>query len=169
MNHAILILVGLFIATNIAVEAYNVKAVNPLTSPISSYLAGVPFAWVQDAGFGCMAVALLLLGITHLPLAGILFLIAAAALPVVVWTKYRVVGGQPVFERYHVIAAGIAYVAITAALLVTTYRIGGLAFGAALAVPCIAFLFMRFRPDLTALEEKFCTVALMVSLIAWLK
>jgi len=173
MHLIILTLVLFFIATNIITEFVNRKTLSPLTNPMSSYLAGVPLAWLQDLGFGALAVALLILPLifpfSMLEIAT--FYLSAVAIAGVVGTKWVIqesgnLAERALMERIHVICAGIAFAGTTLGLLLYTWPHDGLAFGAGVGAVISAALFARFAPKQTALEEKSYTALLMISLLA---
>lgn len=172
---AIFILSIIFIITNVFTEWKNRKNLPWQTNPLSSYLAGVPYAWVQDIGYFGMAVALLLFAwIAGFPW-GLSFLAAALALPVVVITKYMIDSPNVIsvkakqYQKWHDYSAGIAFLGMTVGMLRISYLIGmnSVAFVASLAAPAIALLFMRFWPKQTTYEEKAYTAALMVADLSW--
>lgn len=172
MTLILLILFSIFVAGNIATEWRNQKALPWASNPISAYLADVPWAIAQDAGFLALTIALFILS-APLTLAHIPFLIAACALPFVVLTKYYIAFAdtpatdKAIAERLHVILAGIAFTGTTVSLLLLTWHDVSLANGAAMAAVAVAFLFYRFAPSCTAVEEKAVTACIMVSLYAF--
>lgn len=172
MRILILILILFFITANVITEFVNRKALPPLSNPMSSYLAGVQLAWLQDAGFFALAAALpLVAGVFHDTVCSASLYVASFAILIVVATKWIIhesgsTAEQALMERIHVVAAGVAFAGTNLALLIYTWHSGGLAFGAALAAPISATLFARFKPGATAVEEKSYTALLMLSLIA---
>ncbi len=165
MTHIIIILIFGFVASNVIVEAYNIKGMSPLTNPMSAYLAGVPLFWLQDAGYVAMSFALILTGTLWPPLHWIAW-ICAFAIVMVVGTKLDA-NGHPEMERLHVICAGIAFVGLEALVLFHNWGHLGVALYAALAGPAVTFLLYRFAPQAqaSALEEKVLTIFLCGSLL----
>lgn len=162
-----------FILTNVFTEWMNRGTLSWRTKPLSAYLAGVPYAWVQDVGYFGMAIGFLLLAwITGFPW-GIAFLAATVTIPVVVITKYLIISQSAnptavdILNKAHDYSAGIAFLGATVGLWKITWAMGGIPFGAAAAAPAIALLFMRFEPEQTTYEEKSYTAALMVSILSW--
>ena len=175
-NALILFLLTAFVVSNIAVEWLNRRQLSWKTEPLSSYLADVPYAWIQDTGYFMLAAVFFILSFTSRNgSVWILFLGTGVAVILVVLTKYYVddpthsISARQDAQHVHVICAGIAYICMTLALLIETWPLGGIARDAALAAPATAFLFYRFAPSQTALEEKAVTACLMVSLYAWVQ
>lgn len=174
ISHLILAAIGLFAATNVVVEYRNRKTLPVLSNPMSSYLAGHPLTWLQDAGFLIFAIVLPVVAYGMHKMEATewvypILYISSLALIGVVATKLEIDDKprlQSMLEKYHVLCAGAAFTGTTLALLLATYHIGGIAFGAALAAPISALLFYRFAPGKTAIEEKVYTILLLVSLTA---
>lgn len=171
MRDILFILISIFVSGNILTEWRNRKTLPWQTTPLSGYLADVPWAIVQDIGFFALATALLIIGHTFTA-AGISFFVGGIALVMVVVTRYYIAfaGATPadnaIVERGHILSAGIAYTGAILGVLMTTWHTGGLANGAALAAVAVAFLVNRFVPGNTKLEEASVAGCLMVSLYA---
>lgn len=170
-----LILIGLFIAGNIAVSLRNRATLNPWKTVMSDYLAGHPWSDLQDTGFFSLALALPILSfVLH---AGVWVTaplwVAGVALVVVVVTKL-VIDASPTapdrdtLERLHVIAAGLAFSGVLAALLIYSYSANRVAFGLACLAPAVTFLCYRFasKDELDAFEEHAMTTFEIASMIA---
>lgn len=168
MRDILFILISLFVVGNILTEWRNRKTLPWMSNPMSSYIAYVPWAWMQDVGFLALIVALFLLSV-GLSLSQVPFFIGACALFLVVLTKYLQptdVKQQVLIQKIHILSAAVAFTAVTAGILWRTWHSGGLANGAALAAICVAFLFMRFDPKKTELEEKAVTACIIIALYA---
>ena len=168
MRIILYILLSIFVAGNVLTEWRNRKTLPWMTNPMSAYLAYVPWAWMQDLGFLALIIALFLLSV-GLSLSQIPFIIGACALFLVVLTKYLQptdAKQQALIRDVHDKSAAVAFTAVTAGILWRTWHTGGLANGAALAAIAVAFLFMRFAPKKTELEEKAVTVCIIIALYA---
>ena len=168
MRDILFTLLSIFVAGNVLTEWRNRKTLPWMSNPMSSSLAYVPWAWMQDLGFMALIIALLLLSV-GLSLSQIPFIIGACALFLVVLTKYLQptdAKQQALIQRVHVLSAGVAFTAVTAGIILRTLHTWGLAKGAALAAIAVAFLFMRFAPKKTELEEKAVTACIIVALYA---
>lgn len=170
-----LILVGLFIAGNLAVSVRNKATLNPWKTVMSDYLAGHPWSDLQDTGFFSLALALVLLSfVLHAGAwVSVPLWVAACALVVVIVTKL-VIDANPsapdrnTLERLHVIAAGLAFSGVLAALLIYGYSANRVAFGLACLAPAVTFLCYRFASadELDAFEEHAMTTFEIASMIA---
>ena len=168
MRIILYILLSIFVAGNVLTEWRTRKTLPWMNNPMSAYLAHVPWALAQDIGFLALVAALFLLAVGT-SLSQIPFVIGACALFLVVLTKY-IEPNNPTEQSYvqkaHVISAGIAFSSVIAGVLWRTWHIVGLANGAALAAICVAFLFLRFAPKRTELEEKAVAACIIVALYA---
>ena len=168
MRDVLFILISIFVSGNILTEWRNRKTLPWQSNPMSAYLAYVPWAWMQDVGFLALIVALFLLSV-GLSLSQVPFVIGACALFMVVLTKYLQptdVKQQALIKKIHVLSAAVAFTSVIGGILWRTWHSGGLANGAALAAICVAFLFMRFAPKKTELEEKAVTACIIIALYA---
>ena len=169
MRIILYILLSIFVAGNVLTEWRNRKTIPWMTNPMSAYLAYVPWAWMQDLGFLALIIALFLLSV-GLSLSQIPFIIGACALFLVVLTKYLQptdAKQQALIQWFHNKSAAVAFTAVIAGILWRTWHTGGLANGAALASICVAFLFLRFAPKRTELEEKAVAACIIVALYAF--
>lgn len=155
------ILLAIFVIGNVLTEWRNRQALPWWDNPISAYLAGVPWAWVQDVGFLALVAALGLLAAESSVPSRLLFSAGAAALLMVVLTKYILR-----LAKFHDASAAVAFTAVTAGILVRAWWTNEVAKWAGLAVISTAFLFMRFAPKKTSLEEKTVTGCILVALWA---
>src|SRR5574337_44090 len=162
MRDILFTLISMFVAGNVLTEWRNRKTLPWMSNPMSSYLAHVPWSWMQDVGFVALAAALALLS-RGSTLSGILFLLGTASLFMAVLNKYI-----STLSKFHKISAAVPYTSVNAALLVRAWNTGGVSKLFALAAIGVAFLFMRFAPSQTSLEEKAVTACLMVALYAWI-
>lgn len=169
MLTAVFVLVLAFCACNIVTEWLNRRTLSWKDRPISDYLADVPWAWVQDAGFAALAVALVLLSIAmpH-PWVKTWLLLAVVGIFLVVGTAYAMLdkSGKTLadIKLAHKFGAALAFGGTTVALLMHSWHTGGLVFGAALAAPASVTAFFLLAREQTALAEKAYTACLMVSL-----
>jgi len=171
------ILFSIFVLTNIITECWNIPAMNPLTQPMSAYLASMPsapvkLAWSQVLGFASMAVGLLFLG--HLWGGGYLMLLGvlgALGLIVVVATKLMISGhptdpANSTLESIHVKAAGVAFLSVAAMILAHTW--GHFVFASWLTVAAAAFdlLYLKFGSPkfMTAVQEKVTTACYLIAI-----
>ena len=160
MRDILFVLLSMFVAGNILTEWRNRKALPWMSNPMSAYLAGVPWAWVQDIGFVALAGALVLFSIGPL-IPQILFLLGAVSLLMVVLTKYIAS-----LSKFHKTSAALAFTSVIAGILVRTWHTGNIANSFAMASICVAFLFMRFAPKKTELEEKSVATCIVIALYA---
>ena len=162
-----------FVLTNVIVEWKNRALFSPFQDDLSEYLAGVRWYWLQDAGYIVLAFTLPAIGYA---LGGqwveILFAIAAVALVLVVATKLLIVYVAPSpqidhdLELVHLASAGLAFGALTVALIIHSWGQANITFAASFAAPLSAAAFNRFCPKRTALEEKAYTLFLLIAIFA---
>lgn len=173
MHTILYAVIGFFVAANVAVEYRNRRLFPPFRDDLSEYLADVPWFWLQDAGYFALAFALPAIGFT---LGGlwveILFSVACVALVFVVLTKLVIhYGGVGPFvagemETAHLVSAGVAFGAITVALLIHSWLRPNITFVASLLAPLSAAAFNRLAPQRTAIEEKTYTLCLLIAILA---
>ena len=155
------ILLAIFVIGNVLTEWRNRQALPWWDNPISAYLAGVPWAWVQDVGFLALVAALGLLAAESSVPSRLLFSAGSAALLMVVLTKYLLR-----LAKFHDASAAVAFTTVTFGILVRAWQTNEVAKWAGLAAGAVAFLFMRFAPKKTSLEEKTVTGCILVALWA---
>lgn len=155
------ILLSIFVLGNILTEWRNRKTLPWWDNPISAYLAGVPWAWVQDVGFLALVGSLGLFAAEFSAASRLLFLTGAVALLMVVLTKYVLK-----LAKFHDASAAVAFTTVTAGILVRAWHTNEIAKLAGCAAIATAFLFMRFAPKKTELEEKMVTGCILVALYA---
>lgn len=172
MRVTILVITGIFIAANVAVEWRNRKAMCWWQNPLSAYLAGVPGARAQSEAYLLFAVGMFLMAWTYGRVVPAILLIAAAvSLANVVYTKWEALR-KPIeraaIMKEHVLSAGISFITATLAILFLAWRTQWVAFALALAAPCSALLFWKFETSETALEEKSYLAFLLASFVVLL-
>ncbi len=176
MHILIITLLLLFCGLEIAVWLLNLPAMNPLTQPMSAYLApiGSPtprLTWFADAGFGCLALGCLLLahvwgGFWLYTLA----IAAATALTIVVATKLLLVKRSSAeLEKIHVRAAGVAF--LTVAAMIVVHAQGGWQFWvvAWAAAFDVAYKYLGSPKRVVAIEERVTTACYIIALLTLLK
>lgn len=169
MTLLILVLTGIFIAANVYAEWLNRKTMPWWTNPLSAYLAAVPGARVQSAGYIVFAANMVLIAVARGRVVPAILLIGGAiALLNVVWTKWEALrkpSEQAQIMREHVLSAAIAFGLTTVAILTLAWGAAWTAFVLALAAPVSAGLFWWFERADTTLEEKTYTALLLTSLV----
>lgn len=171
MKTLVLLLVLFFVAANVAVEYLRRKTDNPLQQPMSAYLTG-PYGVIQDYGFFALALAFVLLAAGALPVFSwsIPLILAAGAMVAVVETKRMQIGvddtRRSAIEKWHLAAAGIAFVGVTFAEFRASLGNETL-FLFPLAAVCAAALFTLFRRTETAVLEKLYTILLICWITIW--
>ncbi|MHB8406326.1 MAG: hypothetical protein ACYDCJ_12980 [Gammaproteobacteria bacterium] len=163
-----------FLLANAATEWLNRKTMNPLTQPMSAYLTNVPMARLQQLGFFGLAVAEVLLAFAFMPdiLASVGMLAAAGAVTAVVETKrlmdHAIGNHYTELEKWHVFAAGVAFVVTDVVLLRHFWMTQSIGWYAAVGAPIFSLMFYKLGPtkERGAVEEKVSTLLLMVSILA---
>lgn len=173
MNNFYIAVLAFFVLANVIVEYKNRKLFPPFRTDLSGYLAGVPWHWLQDAGYLILALALPAIGFY---LGGesveILMSLACVGLIAVVITKLVIYyGGLGPFinaslETVHIWAAGMTYGCLTASLLIHSWLEPNAVFVCALLAPLSAATFNRLAGGKTALEEKTYTLFLLIAIFA---
>lgn len=164
-----------FIVTNATVELLRRKTDNPWIQPISAYLTG-EYSEVQDAGFYGLAVGLVVLAVSDMPLFlwSIPLLVAAVALVLVVETKrlqvHAIVDSvrYQELERIHLACAGVAFVTVTLAEFYRSYMEQSQLIFFPLAAVALAALFSIFKLRNTTPLEKTYTGLILVWLLIWI-
>ena len=173
MHTIILILLLLFCGLELVVWLLNMPAMNPLTQPMSAYLAPIGSPTPQltlwaDLGFGCLALASLL--IAHAWGGGILLYVlaiaAAAALVIVVGTKLLLVKRSSAeLETIHVRAAGLAFLAVAAMIVLHAHDGWQFWLVVVAAAFDIAYKYFGSPKMLVAVEERVTTACYLVALL----
>jgi hypothetical protein len=173
MSNFYIAVLAFFVLANVIVEYKNRKLFPPFRTDLSGYLAGVPWHWLQDAGYLILALSLPAIGFYLGGLSvEILFSLACVGLVTVVVTKLVIqYAGLGAFansdlETAHVASAGVTYGCLTVALLIHSWLQPNATFICALLAPLSAAAFNRLASGKTALEEKIYTLFLLIAIFA---
>ncbi|TAN05566.1 MAG: hypothetical protein EPN36_05715 [Rhodanobacteraceae bacterium] len=166
MEYLIFALVVAFVAVNVFVEAVNQGSSKWWRDPLSHYLVGVRFAWLQRLAYlGMAAAECLLITRGYGALESIALAIAAFGLTGVVATKLRIVTGlgAGAARTAHLVASGLAFAAAVAFEFMVLLHTRSVWFpvGAVVATATIAI----DAPEQEAITEKTLTAFVLAGII----
>lgn len=154
MNILIPSLIGLFLASLIAVELLRKKTVDPLTSWISTYLTG-PYSFIEDAGFVALAVALFLYpssGTASIVL-GIGSICVFLSMASRRFLPYFI-SSVSLVTRIHVVVSGLAFLTTAAGLLLLrSLPVSGVLVGTVLVDLILLVLYSDDPPTQQIIEK----------------
>lgn len=166
MNILTFALLLFFVAANVFVEARN-PAMHWWDEPLSAYLHGVKFAWVQSLAYLGFALAMLLLGIARageVAPAISLYVAAAALVGVVATANLHGVWQSDWRRRLHVVCAGLAFGGALVAEAIFLWGTPDVWFPVGAAAVAVAFA--RWAPEQHSLEEKVFTAVLVAGFVS---
>lgn len=142
-------------------ELLRVK-LDAATEPVSTYLTG-PYHWIEDAGFGALAAAFVVLALTLDGVATVFALATAAGVIGAMATDSFGLGG-PARHVWHIRSAALAFIAAFALELATAH--GWLWYPVA-AYPVAVGLVYLWHPEASAWQEKTAVALICIWLVCF--